>query len=281
MNSSSNLQAIDRLADFLADDVVRTQGADLLAEVLEDHGSSGALAVTFDRVMDSALRSYQPPEVDEIQAIDRLADFLADDVVRTQGADLLAEVLEDHRSSGALAVTFDRVMDSVLRSYQPPEVDGRVAELKRYLIDVGATLAADLRRALLVDAGLRRKLHQLWVELAEVREGMTLPTVAAASDGELSERRFEGGVVRLAKSAKDAREVYVIIEFDRSFLKARPHSFSPTVLLLCSPDGRVAKLALESSDQDGIVQDLLNTADEEKKQIVELLRDPLTIGRFW
>jgi len=214
------------------------------------------------------------------QALDRLADFLADDVIGTQGADLLAEALEDHGSSDALAATFDRVVDSVLRSYEPPETDGRVAELKRYLIDAGATLAADLRRALLVDAGLRKKLHQLWVELAELKEGMTLPTVAAASDGELSARRFEGGVVRLAKSAKDARQVYVIVEFDRSLLQARPHAFSPTVLLLCSPDGRVAKLDLESSDQDGIVQDLLNTADEEKKQIVELLHDPLTIGRF-
>src|SRR5271168_2358105 len=103
-------------------------------------------------------------DTSKLQALDRLADFLADDVVRTQGADLLTEVLEDHGSSGALAVTFDRVVDSALRSYQPSEVDGRVAELKRYLIDVGATLTADLRRALLVDAGLRTKLRHLWAE---------------------------------------------------------------------------------------------------------------------
>jgi hypothetical protein len=216
----------------------------------------------------------------KLQALDRLADFLADDVVRTRGADLLAEVLEDHGSSGALAVTIDRMVDSALRSYQPPEADSRVTELKHYLMDVGATLTADLRRALLIDAGLRKKLHQLWAELAALGGGIALPTMAAASDGELSERRFEGGVVRLAESAKDARQVYVIIEFDRSWLQAWRPSFSPTVLLLCSPDGRVAKLELESFDHDGIVQDLLNTADQEKKQIVELLRDPLTVGRF-
>ena len=39
-----------------------------------------------------------------------------------------------------------------------------------------------------------------------------LPHAVAASDGNLHERRFEGGLLRLAESQKDRQQVYVIIE---------------------------------------------------------------------
>jgi hypothetical protein len=50
MTAKTNQQELDRLADFLVEDIVNTPADELLAEVAEDYGNARALAATFDKV---------------------------------------------------------------------------------------------------------------------------------------------------------------------------------------------------------------------------------------
>jgi hypothetical protein len=54
MSTNLDLDALQHLADALTEDIVNTPGGMLLAEVLEDFGSTHALADEFDKTFDSA-----------------------------------------------------------------------------------------------------------------------------------------------------------------------------------------------------------------------------------
>ena len=181
----------------------------------------------------------------------------AEDVTRGSDAELLAEVAEDYGNPYALSEEFDKIVNSISSAQernagaqtllQFDEQEALLVGLKRYLTNVSATLGQDLRKLLLIDESFRTRLSLMLEEMSRQAGCYRLPHAVAASDGNLHERRFEGGLLRLAESQKDRQQVYVIIELDN------PSAY-PRALILSGPDGDVAKLLLEAPDDDGVVQ---------------------------
>jgi hypothetical protein len=99
---------LDHLADALMEDITAASGDDLLAEVEEDFGDAGVLAVAFDEVLAGAeaLALRQSEE----EAIGNLADALCDDIAAMPPEALLREAAEDYRDDRALVAEFDRVV---------------------------------------------------------------------------------------------------------------------------------------------------------------------------
>jgi hypothetical protein len=107
--------ALDHLADALMEDIVAASRDDLLAEVREDFGDTGVLAVAFDQVLagTEALALQQSQEA----AIGKLASALSEDIAATAPETLLREAAEDYGDRRALAVEFD---SAVLGNAAPP-----------------------------------------------------------------------------------------------------------------------------------------------------------------
>src|SRR5262245_32787769 len=74
------------------------------------------------------------------------------------------------------------------------------ADLYAFLTNPTSELSIDHQRQLFSDPRLRADFQRLKQELIAVGGGIDLPRVAAASDGELSERPFPGGAVKIAAS---------------------------------------------------------------------------------
>jgi peptidoglycan hydrolase-like protein with peptidoglycan-binding domain len=100
--------ALDHLADALMEDIATASGDDLLAEVEEDFGDTGVLAVAFDEALAGAeaLALRQSRE----EAIGNLADALREDIAAAPLDALLREVAEDYGDERALAAEFDRAV---------------------------------------------------------------------------------------------------------------------------------------------------------------------------
>src|SRR5215470_16412652 len=90
------------------EDIAAASGDDLLAEVREDFGDAGVLAVAFDEILagTKALALQQSQEA----AIGKLADALCEDVAPTAPEALLQEAAEDYGDRRALAAEFDRAV---------------------------------------------------------------------------------------------------------------------------------------------------------------------------
>ena len=100
--------ALDHLADALMEDITAASGDDLLAEVREDFGDTGVLAVAFCEILAStnALALQQSQEA----ALGKLADALCEDIAATAPEALLTEAAEDYGDRRALAAEFDRAV---------------------------------------------------------------------------------------------------------------------------------------------------------------------------
>jgi hypothetical protein len=147
-------------------------------------------------------------------------------------------------------------------------------ELYRYLTDPSTSLGMDQQRLLFSDPRLRLDFQQLKRDLSALPGFQEMPRAAAAADDyELNERRFEGGKVRIVISERDARQTYVIFEFDNP-------DRSLAALVLEAQNGELAKLRLGPLLEKGVVQVMLDTRREEHDRIVRLLRDPQTVGVF-
>src|SRR5215468_10142418 len=97
------------------EDIAAASGDDLLAEVREDFGNAGLLALAFDEVLagTEALALQQSQEA----AIGRLADALCEDIAATTPEALLREAAEDYGNDRALAAEFD---SAVVGKAAPP-----------------------------------------------------------------------------------------------------------------------------------------------------------------
>ena len=152
------------------------------------------------------------------------------------------------------------------------------AEMYNFLTDPSVLLTQVQQRLLFTDARLRSDFRLLRHDLAQSASAnnaayLTMPRLAAAGDRSLDERRFPGGLAKIAPSEVDARQIYVVLELDDP-------STAPRGLILQSPSGEVAKLRLEAPDDDGVIQMLLDTTQPENDLIVRLLRDPNSDGIF-
>lgn len=100
-----------------------------------------------------------------------------------------------------------------------------------------------------------------------------LPQAAAASHGDLEERAFPGGHLRIRPSSA-AGQVYLIFAMDPAVQASR-------FLLLEGADGSTARIELTEPDADGGVLVIQDTVGNQFDAIaIRLLRDPTTCGVF-
>lgn len=149
----------------------------------------------------------------------------------------------------------------------------RFIDIYRFFTEAGFAFSHAQQAALFSDERLRRDFQQLRKDLAASLHRTVVPAAAAASDRTLSERRFPGGVIRLAASAIDSLHMYVMFEFE-----GQAPSFR--AIELEGAGGELAKLALDPPDEDGLVQTLLDLRREDHATIVRLLQDPNSQGSF-
>ena len=143
-----------------------------------------------------------------------------------------------------------------------------VAEIVDFLSSPGAELTMAQSRRLFVDPKLRETYRLLKARLS----AMALPAVAAASTvtGAVTERRFEGGTLRLSPS-RNGIHANLLIRFDRPTTRT-------LVLLLESPDQGLIKLLVQASDSAGETLVILDVARD--AAVIAALRDPGTTGAF-
>jgi hypothetical protein len=149
---------------------------------------------------------------------------------------------------------------------QPPV---SFVDVLRYLSDPSAHLTPAQWRFCQQHPRLRADYEGLLKKLAIG----ALPQAAAASQGELQERSFSGGLLRIRPSSIPG-QVYLIFSIDPA-----PHA--PRLLVIEGTDGSVARIALPEPDSDGsmlVIQD--TDRSEADANAVRLLRDPTTSGIF-
>lgn len=143
-----------------------------------------------------------------------------------------------------------------------------VAEIVRFLSDTGRKLSMEEQRALFADPKLRADFRRLKSQFSVA----DLPALAAASSGDVSTRRFDGGTVSIHASRVPG-QVYVVMRFDGP-------SGHPRAVLLENNVGGLVKRSLPPADANGevmIVLDEKNTPDED---FLRLISDPTSTGCF-
>lgn len=150
-----------------------------------------------------------------------------------------------------------------------PTVSLGTRELFLFLSDADFQLSPAQTAKLFGSPKLRKTLQALKQEL-RVAE---MPRLAAASSADdLQERRFPGGKVWNVASEGNDQQVIFVAEFEDP-------DYAPASLKLIGADGATATLKLERPE-GGVVQIPLDLSNDNHRRIVELLRDPGSIGFF-
>ena len=180
----------------------------------------------------------------------------------TRDEDDAADVLYARRSSLFAAKT----------RMQPSSSRWGVREWTAYLSDPSAALPPEQQRALFADKRLREDFRQLKNAFSMV----ALPALAAASDGAVVERTFDGGTVRL-HAARKPGQYYAIFNFG-------PRSVYPTTLVLETPAGEQLKRVLPAADlgfgREGEIMIVGEMSDVDDQKFHQLLSDPSSVGHF-
>jgi hypothetical protein len=143
-----------------------------------------------------------------------------------------------------------------------------VAEIVQFLTDPRRALSADEQRSLFANPGLRADYRRLKAQLS----AFELPALAAASEGHVETRRFDGGSIRIHPSRVPG-QTYVLVRFDSS---ARP----PSAILIEHPSGELVKRALPEVQSDGETMIVLDAHKDEDEAFLRVLRDPISTGSF-
>jgi hypothetical protein len=157
---------------------------------------------------------------------------------------------------------------SALADTKRPQHRFGVAEIVQFLSDPTRSLTPGEQRALFADARLRADYRRLKAQATTFE----MPALAAASSGNVSARRFDGGSITIHPS-RIAGQLYVIVHFNE------PGS-SPRAILLESTTGDLVKRALPSADQQGDVMMVLDENNDADAGFLRLLADPTSIGTF-
>jgi uncharacterized protein len=154
---------LDHLADALMEDIIAASGDDLLAEVREDFGDAGILAVAFDQVL--AGTEALALQLSHDAAIGNLANALSEDIAATAPETLLREAAEDYGDRRALAVEFD---SALLGNPAPPGATKTAS--------AGASIAgAEWRQALARPVPRSRLSKLLKAAFARLSETLAAP----------------------------------------------------------------------------------------------------------
>ncbi len=157
---------------------------------------------------------------------------------------------------------------SALAEAVPPSRRLGIAEIMQFLDDPGRTLSMEEQRALFADPKLRADYRRLKAQVAIAE----LPALAAASSGQVSSRRFEGGTVNVHPS-RVPNQVYVVLRF--SWPASAPRS-----ILLENAGGDLVKRALPTADTSGELMIVLDQKSAADQAFLRLLSDPTSTGSF-
>ena len=138
-------------------------------------------------------------------------------------------------------------------------------DLYRLLTEDNAEHAAWVTPLLFRSPRLRREFAALGRSIATV----TIPELAAASDGLLTEREFQGGKLRIEQDPEEG-ETYVIIELEP------PTPSGPQVLLTLTPEISIERRELPAFDSAGRAMLILGDTPSDQA-FVAGLQDP----NFW
>ena len=156
---------------------------------------------------------------------------------------------------------------AMIRTGRAPRNFG-VAELVKFLNDPRQALSLDDQRSLFSDPRLRADFRRLKSQLAVVE----LPALAAASDGVVHDRRFEGGSIRVHPSRVPG-QVYVVVRFTSA-------TVSPRSLLLEAPNGELVNRALPTPDARGEIMIVLDQNNGNDAAFLRVISDPNASGTF-
>ena len=143
-----------------------------------------------------------------------------------------------------------------------------VAELVQFLSDPRSELSPEAQRLLFSNPRLRADFKRLKTSLRCVE----LPALAAASDGAVAQRTFEGGSVRIHPS-RVAGQTYALFQFSWP-------SATPRAMLLESASGDIVKRPLPAADASGQAVLVLDRNQPDDGAFLRLIADPTTIGSF-
>jgi len=143
-----------------------------------------------------------------------------------------------------------------------------VAELVQFLADPRSELSLEAQRALFSNPRLRADFKRLKTSLRCVE----LPALAAASDGSVNTRSFEGGSVRIHPS-RVAGQIYALFQFNWP-------SAPPRALLLEGTAGDIVKRPLPAADASGQAVLVLDQNQPSDDIFLRLIADPTTTGSF-
>lgn len=142
-----------------------------------------------------------------------------------------------------------------------------VAEIHQVLCTPGRSLTTQEQRTLFADPRLSAAFRQIKSQVALV----AMPRLAAASDGEVRERHFDGHSVRILQSRVPG-QTYVMFRFKQPFGQLR--------LVLEGPDGQLVIRELPAADPNGDLIVVLDDGRPDDQAFRRLLSDPTTTGSF-
>lgn len=143
-----------------------------------------------------------------------------------------------------------------------------VGELVQFLADPRSELSPEAQRALFSNPRLRADFKRVKASLRLVE----LPALAAASDGTVNARNFEGGSVRIHPS-RVGGQVYALFQFSWP-------SATPRALLLQGASGDLVKRPLPAADASGQAVLVLDRSQPSDDAFLRLIADPTATGCF-
>jgi hypothetical protein len=142
-----------------------------------------------------------------------------------------------------------------------------VAEIMQFLADPERSLSMAEQRSLFADPQVRADYRRLKSQIAVAE----LPALAAASTGDVSSRRFDGGMVSLHPSRVQG-QVYVVLRFS--------WPTPPRTMLLEDAKGDLVKRALPPADQNGELIMVLDESKASDARFLRMISDPTATGSF-
>jgi hypothetical protein len=143
-----------------------------------------------------------------------------------------------------------------------------IAEIMQFLNDPGRSLSMEEQRSLFADPQLRADFRRLKSQVAVAE----IPALAAASVGDVSARRFEGGTVNVHPS-RVPDQVYVVMRFSWP-------AGAPRTMLLENTEGDIVKRALPAADANGELMMVLDRKSASDREFLRLISDPTSTGSF-
>lgn len=143
-----------------------------------------------------------------------------------------------------------------------------VGEITRFLTGTGRTFSPEEQRALFANPRLRADYRRLKSQLSMFE----LPALAAASDGQVATRRFEGGSIRIHPS-RVTGQTYVFVHFDAP-------DRMPAAMVLEHPSGEFVRRTLPVDRAEGEAMLLLDSHNPEDAAFLRVLCDPRSTGAF-